>query len=137
MTLALNWVLVDSDLGSDGSRFLAQHRKSSQVLNSISFLGKLLVQRDIQGEHQRFHFISDWTLQKHTEQNLNNCFPLCPRVSIICLLSLEVRTADSRGSLNAPTVTVFRLDNDDFTLTQHHCDLVSTCILGDHITSGL
>lgn len=72
VTLALNWVLVDSDLGSDGSGFLAQHRKSSQVLNSISFLVKLLVERDIQGEHQRLHFISDWTLQKHTEQNLNN-----------------------------------------------------------------
>lgn len=60
---------MGSDLGSDGSGCLVQHRETSQVLNSISFLGKLLVQREVQREHQRFHFISDWTLQNTNIQN--------------------------------------------------------------------
>lgn len=65
-TVIFVWVLL-SDLSSARLRCLAQHGETSQVLNSISLLGKLLVERDIQGEHQRFHFVSHWTLQNSSK----------------------------------------------------------------------
>lgn len=64
-------VLMGSDLGSDGSGGLTQHREAFQVLHVLFFLGKLLVQGGVQGEHQRLHFVSDYTLQNIRTQNRN------------------------------------------------------------------
>jgi len=61
---------LGSDLGSDGSGGLAQYREALKVLYVVSFLGKLLVQRDIQGKHQRFHFVSDRILQNTETQKV-------------------------------------------------------------------
>lgn len=43
-------ISTGSDLGSDGSRCLAEHGEMSQVLNAASPLGKLLEQREVEGE---------------------------------------------------------------------------------------
>lgn len=43
MMVPLKYVLKGSDLGSDRCRFLAQHRKTTQVLNNISFLRMFLI----------------------------------------------------------------------------------------------
>lgn len=59
----LNRVPPGSDLGSDGPGGLVQHREAFQILNSVSSPGKFLMEGDVQGEHQRFHLVPDWTLQ--------------------------------------------------------------------------
>lgn len=64
-------VLMGSDLGSDGLGRLTQHREAFQVLHVLFFLGKLLIQEGIQGEHQRLHFVSDYSLQNIRTQNRN------------------------------------------------------------------
>lgn len=55
--------LLGSHLCSDRSGCLAQHWKTSQVLNCVSFLGNFFVKRGIQREHQRFHFIFERALE--------------------------------------------------------------------------
>lgn len=122
----MGWVLkgsVGSDLGSDRPGCLAHHREVFQVLYDVSFLGKLLIQRTVQREHQGFHFVSDRTLQNANTQTRTSTslsyeelfyFSLCPGLFlfVFCLLiiwrQLVSATDESRVSLNAPAVLVFR-----------------------------
>ena len=70
--MVLIWAIngsVGSDLCSGGSGGLTQYREAFQVLYVFFFLGKLLVQSDVQGERQRFHYVSDRTLQNTNTQN--------------------------------------------------------------------
>lgn len=96
------WVRLGSHLGSDRSGCLAQHWETSQVLNCVSFLGNFLVQRGIQREHQRFHFIFERALQntKIQKRMYNN---------LTCYVFTDC-------SQHAPAVTVLSQD-DDITLT--------------------
>lgn len=94
--------LLGSHLGSDRPGCLAQHWETSQVLNCVSFLGNFLVQRGIQREHQRFHFIVERALQntKIQKRMYHN---------LTCYVFTDC-------SQHAPTVTVLSHD-DDITLT--------------------
>lgn len=59
----------DSDLGSGGLRFPAENGEASKVLNCVALVGKVLIQRDTGGEHQRFHHVSDVTLLNANQQS--------------------------------------------------------------------
>lgn len=60
--------VTGSDLGSDGLRFLAENGEASQVFNDVASVGKVLMQRDHRGEHQRFHHVYDGTLKNTDTQ---------------------------------------------------------------------
>ena len=96
------WSILDysvvSDLCPAGLRCLAQYREAFHVLDSTSFLWKLLIQRDIKGEHQRLHLVPDWTLKNtDTEQNLNNPLHVwnCSTIRFVCFRSVSAENCIS------------------------------------------
>lgn len=101
---------MGSDLCSGGSGGLTQYREAFQVLYVVSFLGKLLVQRDVQGEHQRFHFVSDRTLQNTNTQNRTSTL-FINRTVLVCFLSFD------------PLMTAPRVPEcTNMMMTEHKCD---------------
>lgn len=91
-SVASGRISAGSDLGSDGLRCLAQHGEMSQVLNAASPLGKLLEQREVEGEDERLHQMSDRILRNTNVQN-RLCL-LNQVISSKCLSVMSVGGAD-------------------------------------------